>query len=372
MLFLLRVLSTELIWVSVYSFPKPTRHHSGLIDRAAMRGGDRAFATAIALRLAAASFSPSWDVAAAVVEAADATDATGGDGTWRPPGMDARAGLLSFALARCSPERMPDLLASWQQLEAARLVANAGVEPPRFADAAGGPLDEAPRAALVRAAPTLTQAHAARPRPRLRALAAGPLPSLLAAATSGGEDDRARDARRAAATALAYSLCLQDVAPSDEILAPLAVNAAVASAVDAPPEEPLDDMRVPSWAGPALGFLIGLDSPDSVGKCVDALSVAKGVDELPILVGVDAVGFPLFGFDELFQGLEGVGDPLFAIGMPSGACLFDRSLVANVGGAKDGESALAHACNVGGKAVRLFLFDARVHGGGCNLLTRQH
>ena len=262
---------------------RATHEVSAACARAAMRGGDRAFATAIALRLAAASFSPSWDVAAAVVEAADATDATGGDGTWRPPGMDARAGLLSFALARCSPERMPDLLASWQQLEAARLVANAGVEPPRFADAAGGPLDEAPRAALVRAAPTLTQAHAARPRPRLRALAAGPLPSLLAAATSGGEDDRARDARRAAATALAYSLCLQDVAPSDEILAPLAVNAAVASAVDAPPEEPLDDMRVPSWAGPALGFLIGLDSPDSVGKCVDALSVAKGVDIKAVL-----------------------------------------------------------------------------------------
>ena len=256
---------------------------SAACARAAMQGGDRAFATAIALRLAAASFSPSWDVAAAVAEAADATDATGGDGTWRPPGMDARAGLLSFALARCSTERAPDLLASWQQLEAARLVANAGVEPPRFADGAGGPLDDAARAALVRAAPTLTQAHAARPRPRLRALAAGPLPSLLAAATSGGEDDRARDVRRAAATALAYSLCLQDVAASDEILAPLAVNAAVASAVDAPPEEPLDDMRVPSWAGPALGLLVGLDSPDSVGKCVDALSVAKGVDIKAVL-----------------------------------------------------------------------------------------
>ena len=262
---------------------RATHEVSAACARAAMRGGDCAFATAIALRLAAASFSPSWDVAAAVAEAADATDATGGDGTWRPPGMDARAGLLSFALARCSPERMPDLLASWQQLEAARLVANAGVEPPRFADGAGGPLDEAARAALVRAAPTLTQAHAARPRPRLRALAAGPLPSLLAAATSGGEDDRARDVRRASATALAYSLCLQDVAASDEILAPLAVNAAVASAVDAPPEEPLDNMRVPSWAGPALGFLVGLDSPDSVGKCVDALSVAKGVDIKAVL-----------------------------------------------------------------------------------------
>ena len=61
------------------------------------------------------------------------------------------------------------------------------------------------------------------------------------------------------------------------------MNAAVASAVDAPPEEPLDDMRVPSWAGPALGFLVGLDSPDSVGKCVDALSVAKGVDIKAVL-----------------------------------------------------------------------------------------
>jgi hypothetical protein len=174
-----------------------------------------------------------------VAEAADAADATGGDGSWRPPGVDARARLLSFALAHCVPERMPDLLASWQRLEAARLIANAGVEPPRFVDGVGGPLDESARADLMRAAPKLTQAQAARPRPRLRALAAGPLASLLAAATSEGEDDRARERRQSAATALAYSLGLQDVAVSDEVLAPLAVNAAIDSAVDAPPEEPL-------------------------------------------------------------------------------------------------------------------------------------
>ena len=37
------------------------------------------------------------------------------------------------------PERMPDLLASWQHLEAARLVANAGVEPPGSRTARAGP-----------------------------------------------------------------------------------------------------------------------------------------------------------------------------------------------------------------------------------------
>ena len=262
---------------------RATYEVSAACARAAMRFSDGAFATASALRLAAASYEPAWDVAAAVAEAADAADATGGDGSWRPPGVDARARLLSFALAHCVPERMPDLLASWQRLEAARLIANAGVEPPRFADGVGGPLDKSARADLMRAAPKLTQAQAARPRPRLRALAAGPLASLLAAATCEGEDDRARERRQSAATALAYSLGLQDVAVSDEVLAPLAVNAAINSAVDAPPEEPLDEMQVPSWAGPALGLLVGLESAGSVGKCVDALSVANGVDIKAVL-----------------------------------------------------------------------------------------
>ena len=298
---------------------------SAACARAALAAGDGAAAAAAALRLAAAGYAPAWDVAAAVAAAADAASATqliSGGGGGRTPGPEARQKLLSFALAHCPPGRMPGLLAAWQGLEANRMVAAAvATEAAHLtADPAASsrwpvgssslPLSESAAAALRRAAPGLRAAAAARPRgARLRALASGPLPALLYAATGGGSGGdgsprrSALGAAAAAAAALAYSLGLHGVCASDEVMAPLAVHAALAAAnANAIPHDgddgDGDDNKggrtggdgteaetaaaveaagaLPLWAGLPLGMMVSLSSASAVSAAVRTLASLSG------------------------------------------------------------------------------------------------
>ena len=302
------------------------RHVATQCARHALAAGDVAVAAAAALRLAAADHAPAWALAADVAAAAAAADSIPGGiepTTDRPSretkgatvSSETRARLLTFALARGPPHRIPGLLAAWQALEAAKMAASAGA-PTRTSPedvspsvrAGASALDAIHTADLRRAAsPGRGEGvgWGTRPRPRLRALAAGTLPELLRKCAVSGGDEAAR-----AAQALAYSLGLQGVAASDEVMAPLAVRAALAATsadramsadraasaaaasaddAEAAAEVAAAGGALPPWGGLPLGFLVGLDSPGAVSGVIhakaDATCAAKERDDPDGLVG---------------------------------------------------------------------------------------
>ena len=182
--------------------------------------------------------------------------------------MDARA---AFIRAGAFPPSLADL--SSRVLAAARgAVALCAVQrrlqwnPPPSRTARAGPRTTR-RAEIVRAAPTLTLPRGAR----------SPMPARCARRGAPVErcspPRRRRRGRAACSRASGFALCrisrLQDVAASDEILAPLAVNAAVASAVELP-LEPLAASRAAAAAcnsrPRAVGELVGLVRPIPCGQ----------------------------------------------------------------------------------------------------------
>jgi hypothetical protein len=256
--------------------------------RRAFAAGSVAVAASLGSRLAALGHAPAWDVAAALVFAAEADDPPGaGDAVG---GERAVRAMHAFATLAAPARRLPDLVEAWQSLEAKRLAraaeeaANAKANKNKNENAARGrgrgivrggeggreekeeekekekeeqrdagfaARDERKSAAAFSAARSETLRRAAPGvgasawlRPRLRAFAEGPLPGLLAAVEA---DDDAKDADDESFSSA------EDTLPED------------APSEDAPsgtPPEPDHPLRAPA-ASAALALAYGLGALDA-------------------------------------------------------------------------------------------------------------